>query len=50
MIPETKDRGIFATNEDGSASPADYRRPRPEPPHAIVTGRRRGIRSGAFFL
>jgi hypothetical protein len=26
MIPETKDRDIFATNEDGSASAADYRR------------------------
>jgi hypothetical protein len=28
MIPETKDRDIFATNEDGSASAADYRRAR----------------------
>ena len=26
FIPETKDRDIFATNEDGSASAADYRR------------------------
>ena len=26
MIPETKDRDIFATNEDGSASATDYRR------------------------
>jgi tripartite-type tricarboxylate transporter receptor subunit TctC len=28
MIPETKDRDIFATNEDGSASAADYRNAR----------------------
>ena len=28
FIPETKDRDIFATNEDGSASAADYRRAR----------------------
>jgi MFS family permease len=26
FVPETKDRDIFATNEDGSASAADYRR------------------------
>jgi hypothetical protein len=25
MVPETKDRDIFATNTDGSASAADYR-------------------------